>query len=554
MAEYDPKWGNAIASIESGGDYGQVTPSPGGRAAYGKYQVMGENIPEWTQAALGQSMTPAQFAASPDAQEAVFKHRFGGYVDKYGTPQDAASAWFTGRPINDSSSAASDKFGTTGARYVAKFNKAMGQDGPTAIDAAMGRTPSTGSRPMAYAEDDRGALNPQQPQGALTAGGSPVEAKPSWLDTLGQTLMNMAPGIAQDPAHAQVLASAAAAQQKAATQGTWSTNFDPKTGMATQINSANGQTRQIKYAAPKKEEPKWVADTGNGSPGYMSPELYAQSQTPEGKIAAAKAAEPVLLGDTTKQGPEYLQSIDPVNRGIIDGWHDGTGTIPSSFKASSDPQVKQLIASAKLAYPDMDFTKLNERKSFATEMTKNNPASAGGQVVNSNAAAQNLNNLADTYLAMQNSDGLGPAWTGHVANYLANANANPKRAGLLDALALHATNSAGEITKVLTGGPGGTHERAARAATLGSPRATGAEAAAAIEAELHDLTGKHKELVDKARNNMGETYMQRHPEIEKNFEDQAALLRDKLAQLREGPAATTKNPADKRPPLGDIFK
>lgn len=253
MADYDPKWADAISNIESSGDYGQVTPNPDGRAAYGKYQVMGENIPEWTKAALGKSMTPDEFVADPDAQDAVFKHRFGGYVDKYGTPQDAASAWFTGRPINADSAGASDKFGTTGASYVQKFNKEM--DGPTAIQHAMH---SPQGQAMGFAPDDntQGALSPQVPQGALSAGGSPVASQPSWLDTLGQTLMNMAPGIAQDPDHAKALASVAAAQQKTtASQGTWTTAYDPRTGIATQTNSLDpSKTRQFKYAPPKPDK------------------------------------------------------------------------------------------------------------------------------------------------------------------------------------------------------------------------------------------------------------------------------------------------------------
>jgi hypothetical protein len=119
--DFNPRWGDAIASIESGGEsspYTAITPNPGGRRALGKYQVMEENVPEWTQAALGRSLSTQDFLNSPDAQEAVFKHRFGSYVDKYGTPQDAASAWFTGRPINAQSAAAHDSLGTTGASYV----------------------------------------------------------------------------------------------------------------------------------------------------------------------------------------------------------------------------------------------------------------------------------------------------------------------------------------------------------------------------------------------------------------------------------------------------
>lgn len=92
----------AIASKESAGQanpYAALGPvTPGGDRAIGKYQVMGANVPGWTEAALGVRMTPEEFAASPEAQEAVFENRFGGYLDRYGNFEDAASSWFSGRP------------------------------------------------------------------------------------------------------------------------------------------------------------------------------------------------------------------------------------------------------------------------------------------------------------------------------------------------------------------------------------------------------------------------------------------------------------------------
>ena len=65
--------GRNIAQIESGGfknPYEALNPST---HAIGKYQVMPKNVPGWTMAALGRSMTPEEFKASPAAQEAVFR-------------------------------------------------------------------------------------------------------------------------------------------------------------------------------------------------------------------------------------------------------------------------------------------------------------------------------------------------------------------------------------------------------------------------------------------------------------------------------------------------
>lgn len=119
-------YANAIKSIESGGNYGALGPlTRTGDRAYGAYQVMGANIPSWTKGATGSSLSPSEFLGSKGAQDAVFEKYFGASVSKYGNPQDAASVWFTGRPLAQGAGAA-DVLGTTRSGYVDKFNKALG--------------------------------------------------------------------------------------------------------------------------------------------------------------------------------------------------------------------------------------------------------------------------------------------------------------------------------------------------------------------------------------------------------------------------------------------
>ena len=106
-----------IAKKESGGNYGAVGPATRGDRAYGKYQVMGANVPQWTREALGQSMTPLEFLHSPQAQEAVARAKLGSYMQQYG-PVGAANAWFTGSPHPNPKSA--DVLGTTAANYASQ--------------------------------------------------------------------------------------------------------------------------------------------------------------------------------------------------------------------------------------------------------------------------------------------------------------------------------------------------------------------------------------------------------------------------------------------------
>ena len=87
----------AIAEQESNGRYNAVGVWVRGDRAYGKYQVMGANIPSWTKQYYGKSLTPQQFLNNPAAQEAVAKGKLKSYYNKYGA-RGAASAWYSGNP------------------------------------------------------------------------------------------------------------------------------------------------------------------------------------------------------------------------------------------------------------------------------------------------------------------------------------------------------------------------------------------------------------------------------------------------------------------------
>lgn len=139
------RYAKAIRTIESGsaaGNYealGKITKT--GDRAYGAYQVMGNNIPSWTQKALGRTLTPDEFLKDKAAQDAVFKDQFGASVKKYGA-DDAASIWLTGRTQARAGNAA-DANGTTAADYVGKFRRAL----PPASSAGPAETAAGGGTP-----------------------------------------------------------------------------------------------------------------------------------------------------------------------------------------------------------------------------------------------------------------------------------------------------------------------------------------------------------------------------------------------------------------------
>ncbi|GGO50874.1 hypothetical protein SAMN05444398_101859 [Roseovarius pacificus] len=150
-------WRDAIASIESAGsgDYSAIGPETAkGNRAYGRYQVMDFNIGPWTEKHLGKRMTPQEFLNDREAQDRVFDAEFGANVEKYGSPQEAASVWFTGRPISQGSGA-KDILGTSGSDYVSKFNRSLGQ---RAISADTSGTISTQGKPSITIRTSDGKL------------------------------------------------------------------------------------------------------------------------------------------------------------------------------------------------------------------------------------------------------------------------------------------------------------------------------------------------------------------------------------------------------------
>ncbi len=124
----DPSYADAISSIESGGKYDILGPKTNsGDQAYGKYQIMGANIPQWSKEIIGQELTPQQFLASPQAQDAIFQGKFGQYVDKYG-PEGAAQAWIGG-PGGVGKLDRKDSLGTSIGAYGQKFMANLGSTG-----------------------------------------------------------------------------------------------------------------------------------------------------------------------------------------------------------------------------------------------------------------------------------------------------------------------------------------------------------------------------------------------------------------------------------------
>ena len=121
----------AIAGNESGGDYNAIGPATkGGDRALGKYQVMQSNLPEFLSQAGLPSMTSKEFLGDQAAQEKVFETVFGGYMEKYGSFNEAASMWFSGKSVKDAGTASDGHW--TVPQYLANANATLAKNTPLA--------------------------------------------------------------------------------------------------------------------------------------------------------------------------------------------------------------------------------------------------------------------------------------------------------------------------------------------------------------------------------------------------------------------------------------
>jgi hypothetical protein len=329
---------DAIASIESSGSGGYSAIGPktaSGDQAYGKYQVMGANIPQWTQEVLGQSLTPQQFLASPQAQDAVFNSKFGSFLKSTGSPQDAASMWFTGRTLAGGGAAARDVNNMSGQQYAAKFQRAL--------DYGAGGGPSAGPTPVGGTQLAGQVPTPNTVSAGAISGGNlaiPVSGYE------GQFTRGQADDSEGKPSQAEWDA-ANAARLRAVPQGV----------PANPAVQAGGRLDMT--PAPGATGPSGVPSVGSGATAtpagqnlifpYANTAMLAQMANGPYGVAAKMALE-----QRVKLGEPAIQEV-PVND--AQGNYAGTQKAYVSIGANGQPQV--------IPFGAVDTTKVKESTKFS---------------------------------------------------------------------------------------------------------------------------------------------------------------------------------------------
>lgn len=142
-----------LAKKESSGNYKALGPviNSGmytGDRAYGKYQIMGKNVPEWSQKYLGKKLTADQLYQDEKLQDELMRKRAQELYSKYGNWEDVASVHFTGQPLKKAGNV-KDQLGTTAPKYVQDVLAFMRGDSPAVkyqnplTPGMAGSTPAT---------------------------------------------------------------------------------------------------------------------------------------------------------------------------------------------------------------------------------------------------------------------------------------------------------------------------------------------------------------------------------------------------------------------------
>jgi hypothetical protein len=356
------RYAQAIGQIESGGRYGSVGPSTkNGDRAYGKYQVMGNNIPQWTAQVLGRSMSPSEFLQNPQAQDAVFHSKFGDAVQKYGNPDDAASIWFSGRPLAQAGNA-SDGYNTV-PQYLSKFHDALGD----------------GSSPMAFAgQNDPTASKVNGIMASGMSGGSGAPAQGGGI----LSMLGLGGGAPSSPADTG-LGSKLGLGQLGGVLGSLGA------GMVTAANPAAGAALQNAKAmralamAPKLQQ---VGQDLFGRPQYAWVDSMHQSVTPmnvgggaggagggSGQGLDALGDQAFAKIDQLRQNgasqEEMIASLPREAQGIVKGMLEGK-EMPGNLARSGSARTA-FIALARAVDPTFDETNYQARLTQAKDLATN---------------------------------------------------------------------------------------------------------------------------------------------------------------------------------------
>lgn len=254
----------------------------------------------------------------------------------------------------------------------------------------------------------------------------------------------------------------------------------------------------------------------NTKTGAVRPYNVPQTgNTPTGSLQEAMKAG--------VSGADLYQYMPPDRARTVQAMIEGRMPPPSTT-AMRSPATMQLIDAANAIDPNFDATTWKSRSTFNQQFGSQTPSSIGGQKVLMGTALGHLGEVAESAAKLSNTDGLGLAKAGHLANYFKNQTTG--QAAIANALEDKVAKFSGEVGKLYSGSQGGgVHEREDTRNRLGS-NLTSAELASGLEASRDLILSKQKALEDQASTIFG-------PEGAKKFDFIGPEGRDAIKKIDE---------------------
>jgi len=543
LIDYSP-YQQAIKSIESsGGNYGLVGPvTANGDRAYGAYQVMGSNVPDWTQKHFGTRLTPAQFLQNKAAQDAVFNGEFGSYLQQHGNPQDAASMWFSGRPLAQAANSSDGYINTR--QYVDKFNKALGFSG----DAASGADDNSDD------DSDKAALSANNTLGKGALQQIMEGEQPNKLNTIGAALSQAGASIAgiSSPAQASTLNAQAAAIRKDG-QSTYKTLMGPD-GTIYRIDDQGG-IQAVKTGSGKASYQVVMGKDASGMPTPIGKfDKNGGVYTPFQSASSAQAGTQIG-GDPTLTGQDRYNSMSPEDQRMADAFNEGRGP-PVTSLTLRNPKFAKQWEGAQAVFPNLDVNTAAARKKFQQENASSSPTSFGGLMDRSQIALDQLDKTLDSYGELGNTSSMFGSYASNAENRVRNVGVEKGR--IMDRLETNASNAASDINSVQNGGRGAAAERENIKNLLNLPYASNVEQSGAVQAHIDAIKSAIETRFAHEKQQVGEEMLQKDPryqsamakltEVQKKAD---ALYKGDFSYVKGGATQPAKG---NKPSLDEIFK
>jgi hypothetical protein len=537
-------YASAIAAIESGGNYGALGPQTSdGDRAYGKYQVMGKNIPAWTKIATGSSMSPDDFLKDPDAQDQVFNHYFGSALNQYGNPQDAASVWFSGKPMSQGAGK-SDGY-NTGAQYVAKFNKALAdqQQSPMAMafaDPTEAPQPAPGS-PNAVVANDFSALQnsgAQTPATRVSGGFDAIansaaqtpatrvangfSALPPQNITPANVATDQVPQDQQPPAAAPQSSSGMSPTMMNALNGMGPALEKAGAGLLSIYNPGGGAA--LSQAANSElaqrlsmQKPQWGVIGkdmfGQEQYGWINPNTQTVKPAGPSSDASGGSTSSPNSGNLTDtfnsiinarqngaSTADLVKMVPPVLQGDLSAMLNNTA-VPSNLTRQG-PMRNALITMAHAIDPSFDETKLPGRIQFQKNLDSQSMTTIGGQRQALGTMLDHLTGVGDSAIDLGNTNGVtGVDMEARADNAVKNMTTT--NAAKVNKLNDQVEKYVGEVGKLYSGNQGGGVAERETSRSHFSGNMAPASLAAGLEAELGLAQGKYNQMQAQADEALG---------------------------------------------------